>query len=656
MVFAMVAIALAPRPALSVDGTEEIPELQILKEENESISRGLAQERPISEAPSNVYVITDEDIRHSGATDIPTILRRIPGIDVMQTTSAEFNVSVRGNNQLPANKLLVMIDGRSVYEDAYGSVFWTTLPVTLPEIKRIEVLKGPASAVYGFNAFDGVINIITKSPDEIKGSTIQVGGGELGTIRASAIQAGVHDKFGYRLSVGHEQNQQWRNRDALGLRQSKVNAQTEYAVSSVSKVVLQSGFLSNNRYDGQIYETIAETTSGITSGYVNALYERPNFFIRAWWTYWRHEADETVFPTLTRNFRITDRGGDMFQLRERNTYNVDAQHTVEFGTAHRLTYGVNARYNHFQSNFVLGNSANEDRLGFYLQDEWRATSQITAIAGLRYDLHSQINPTYSPRVALLYAPVEDHTFRLSGSVAYRPPTIYESFIESRGTIFPAGCPPACGVAFRTTLLGSKLLQPEQIISYEAEYQGWYFKHRLRTRLTLFYNQVSELINLGIPSPTNSKGKADIHGAEAGVEFLLTKWLTGFANFSYQEVGQSNLTGTTPRGAPRYKANAGLRGELDNGLNGEAALHYVDSASYPVHPFFITAQSFPGGQPAPNPNVGSYVLINVRAGYMFWHDKAEVAVSAFNALNDKHRENPLGDVIGSRVMGWLTIKY
>ena len=130
MVFAMVAIALAPRPALSVDGTEEIPELQILKEENESISRGLAQERPISEAPSNVYVITDEDIRHSGATDIPTILRRIPGIDVMQTTSAEFNVSVRGNNQLPANKLLVMIDGRSVYEDAYGSVFWTTLPVT----------------------------------------------------------------------------------------------------------------------------------------------------------------------------------------------------------------------------------------------------------------------------------------------------------------------------------------------------------------------------------------------------------------------------------------------------------------------------------------------------------------------------------------------
>src|SRR5690606_25729948 len=103
------------------------------------------------QAASNVYVITDEDIRHSGATDIPTVLRRIPGMEVMQTTGADFNVSVRGDNQLTANKLLVMIDGRSIYVDAAGTVYWKNLPVTLPEIKRIEVLKGPAAAVYGFN-------------------------------------------------------------------------------------------------------------------------------------------------------------------------------------------------------------------------------------------------------------------------------------------------------------------------------------------------------------------------------------------------------------------------------------------------------------------------------------------------------------------------
>ena len=107
----------------------------------------------------------------------------------MQVTGADFNVSVRGDNQLSANKLLVMVDGRSIYIDVQGTLFWKLLPVTLPEIKRIEVLKGPASAIYGFNAFDGIINIITKSAEEMKGTTVQFGGGELGTISSAAIHA-----------------------------------------------------------------------------------------------------------------------------------------------------------------------------------------------------------------------------------------------------------------------------------------------------------------------------------------------------------------------------------------------------------------------------------------------------------------------------------
>jgi len=95
------------------------PELELIKEE-ETVSIASRYEQPISQAPSNVYVITDEDIRHSGATDIPTILRRVPGLDVMQTTGADFNVSARGNNQLGSNKMLVLVDGRSIYLDAQG--------------------------------------------------------------------------------------------------------------------------------------------------------------------------------------------------------------------------------------------------------------------------------------------------------------------------------------------------------------------------------------------------------------------------------------------------------------------------------------------------------------------------------------------------------
>ena len=130
-----------------------IPELELIKEE-ETVSISSRYEQPISQAPANVYVITDEDIRQSGATDIPTILRRIPGIEIMQMSGAGFNVSARGIKQPFANKILVFADGRSIYQDVQGVVFWKTIPGTLPEITPIKVLNGPASSIYDFNALN----------------------------------------------------------------------------------------------------------------------------------------------------------------------------------------------------------------------------------------------------------------------------------------------------------------------------------------------------------------------------------------------------------------------------------------------------------------------------------------------------------------------
>jgi iron complex outermembrane receptor protein len=257
----------------------------VLQEDRASIARGMypGKPQPISEAPSNVYVITDEDIRHSGAIDLPTILRRIPGIDVMQTTGADFNVAVRGDNQLRANKLLVLVDGRSIYLDTQGEVLWKNIPVTLPEIKRIEVLKGPAAALYGFNAFDGVINIVTKSAAEMKGVTLQFGGGEYGTISGAAIVAGVHNKLGYRLSYGHNQTNSWANRDSLAFRNNLFNGQLEYALPGDAKFTLQGGIVDSNRYNGPIVDTTAITQQPMQR-YASAVYDRPNFFIRAFWT------------------------------------------------------------------------------------------------------------------------------------------------------------------------------------------------------------------------------------------------------------------------------------------------------------------------------------------------------------------------------------
>jgi iron complex outermembrane recepter protein len=646
------SLAQAPLAHAPEEPSESI---ELMKEE-ESVSIAARHEQPISQAPQNVYVITDEDIRQSGAIDLPTVLRRVPGIEVMQMSGADFNVSARGDNQTRANKMLVLVDGRSVYLDVQGEVLWKMIPITLPEIKRIEVLKGPASALYGFNAFDGVINIITKSGEEMKGATVQFGGGEYGTIMSSAIYGGKQGKVGYRLSAGHEQNNQWDNRNSLAFRVNKFNGDISYDLPGDATLRLSGGLADSNRYNGPITDVVEiQQKPGI--GYANAVYERPNFFIRAWWTRYTQPQTVTTNPLIANSVRILDRTGTTnFQDLQANSSNIEAQHAIEIWSANRFTYGFNYRANQVSSNF-LNTDAREERLGIYIQDEWKATSTLTAVAGLRYDIDTFINPTFSPRFSLIYTPNPNHSFRATAAVAYRPPTIFETHNLSRGQI-----PITPAFSINTVLNGSNNLQPEKMISYDLGYQGWFLKHRLLARADLFFNHISQLIGRTSGSTTltffNSPGQADIYGGEAGVEFLATTWLTGFANYSYQEIGQS-FTGTFARGAPKHKANVGLRGEWQSGFSGEVAYHYYGAATYPVEPFFV-----PRIFPTATQRVGSYNLLNLRGAYRFWQQKAvagyrreaEVAVTAFSALNDKHQEHPLGEIIGSRVMGWLTLRF
>jgi iron complex outermembrane recepter protein len=244
------------------------------------------------------------------------------------------------------------------------------------------------------------------------------------------------------------------------------------------------------------------------------------------------------------------------------------------------------------------------------------------------------------------------------AVGYRPPTLRENYGDNFAIIT---LPPPLPSPPLTSLKGSGHLGPEKIISYELEYQGWYLQHRLRGRTALFYNHLSDLITFGASGIIQAGGVADIYGGEAGIEFLATKWLTGFGNFAYQEIGQT-LRGTSRRGGPRFKYNAGLRAQLENGLSGEITYHWVGAATYPLSSAFSMFSSL--GVVSPDEHVGNYHLLNLRGAYRFWQEaaaagyrrEAEVAVSVFNSLHDTHREHPLGDLIGSRVIGWLTVRY
>ena len=552
-----------PLPRLSASADHEVKqEMEYLKEEQ--VVTASAKLQPLSQAPSNVYVITAEDIRHSGATDLPTILRRVPGLSVMQLSGFEFSVSARGNNQGFANKLLLMVDGRSVYVDTQGVVDWLVLPVSFSEIKRIEVLKGPAAAIYGFNAFDGIVNIITKGPDEMKGTTIQVGAGEFGTVRSSAVHANRINQFGYRLSTGHDQNQQWRNRNALSYRSDRFNGLVEYHATDQLAIRLEGG-LQHVKPTDIVSSDVIHISSPYTNSYARASVEHPDFFVRAFWNQTNMSITNSTLLFLAPFITVTDTEGRSSGIPFlTNSYDLWSQYTHQIGSAHRLIGGINYRHNTLSGTEITGFSQ-EDRLGMYVQDAWTLWPSLTLNAGARMDLHSDIHPTYSPRVALVYEPIKNHTFRISSSIAYRSPTLVESnsAINTNTNIF--------GFAIQSLLQGSQNLEPERIVSYEAEYQGWYLDHRLRTRAAVFHNELKNLIGAVTVSPTsgtwaNSAGVADIEGAEIGIEVIATSWLRGFANYSYQHTNQS-ITDFQRRGGPSSTANGGIRTEWDNGING-----------------------------------------------------------------------------------------
>ena len=156
----------------SPDETEEAP---IEEEQIEVVVTASKHGQKITEAPAAVTVLTSDDIQASGAVSVADVFRRVPGLDFIQISARDYNINARGFNGALSRRLLVLVDGRSVYLDLMGFTLWDTLPVSLDEIERIEVVRGPGSALYGANASSGVVNIITKAPDALEGGVGSAG-------------------------------------------------------------------------------------------------------------------------------------------------------------------------------------------------------------------------------------------------------------------------------------------------------------------------------------------------------------------------------------------------------------------------------------------------------------------------------------------------
>src|ERR1700694_5253087 len=165
-------LAQSPGPDLSLMSIEDLMRIEIT-----SASR---KEQRAEDVAAAVFVITHDDIRRSGMTTLPDLLRLVPGVEVAQINSNKWAVSVRGFNALYANKLLVLVDGRSVYNRIFSGVLWDTEDLLLDDIDRIEVIRGPGAAMWGANAVNAVINIVTKATADTQGALVRVEGGGFG--------------------------------------------------------------------------------------------------------------------------------------------------------------------------------------------------------------------------------------------------------------------------------------------------------------------------------------------------------------------------------------------------------------------------------------------------------------------------------------------
>ena len=601
----------------------------------------------ITEAPAAIYVITEKDIKYSGAVTIPDVLRMVPGLDVMQITASDFVVNARGFNKEVSNKILVLVDGRTVYMDFYGIILWSSFPIIMEDIKRIEVIRGPGSALYGANAFSGVINIITKSPKEYNGTTISIKGGDINTYVTSVIHAGNINKIRYKATFGLDRTNHWNNNDIPSRDAKKIKAVLEYDIDDNTLLSLEGGNCFN---DSETFTGIGRLYSDQMISHVRLNYNKPDFFCRAFVT--RVRADILNELIMTNRYIMT------------YTSDIEAQINLNLGLKNSLIAGGNVRYIDFRSDMITYNTK-QSLYSCYIQNEYKPLKKLTFTAGARYDTHPLVANQITPRASIVFSPIKDRYVRFSYGTAFRNPSFIETYLSENSDLtsyIASLMPPALSGLPANFLVmrsrGNKNLKPEKITSYEFGYQT-YITSWLRGNIDLFYNELQDFIsfntisyqdvsakleqNFGInPGPitpvpelkmfTNA-GKAKAFGGELGAELLIGDWFKGAVNYSHQKLRWleddpytfDNETNQRVISSPLHKVNTNVRIILKNGFSANIMTHYVTSTT--------KKQNWAYGK------VSDYLLTNLRLGYRFNNGKTEFSISIFNWLNQKHFEYP-----------------
>ncbi|MBT3220437.1 MAG: TonB-dependent receptor, partial [Proteobacteria bacterium] len=632
------------------------------------------------DSPSTTTVLTADDIRLSGVTNLPDLLRRVVGVDVMSLAAAHTDVSIRGFNRELNNKVLVLIDGRSTYWDFIGSSFWTGFPVSLEEIERIEVIRGPGSAVYGANAVTGVINIITKTPGENAGTKVRLDAGIPGVMRGNIVSTGRSGPTSYRFSGGFERHARW----------SK-----DYDLDEDSPLVPfaenQDQAMQVIHAMGRLDRTFGEKGFGsISAGYSTGSFEFYNIGALGNYgiDYTSHfvRGDIAYGPVHLRSFWNSDAGniGTWLEAKDaartldgevdNDAVDVEVEVPAEFSTGpidHRFNIGVGYRYKHIRFTYLEGgfdNIFNEHHLKAFVNEE-AGIGIFKVVGSLRVDRHpliANIGRTISPRGALIVRVAPNTAVRVTGGTAYRAPNSVESYMDFN-------LPSSSDGAYIQDIGDDVNLLPERIGTIEAGVHDESTAYHTAD-LALYLNHVSDLITLDSVSPElgffdanengfkagqtgwiNSDPKYTGYGVEAEVETFPIDGLDIYGNLNVMSVSENTDDGTTrDTQNSLVKVNIGAMYRTPFWTDVTFDVHYVGPQTWRLREFDVD------GQLQLNPqDVPARVLLSARIAVRpIPDDKFEIAATFWNitAFKHRHQEHPKGQLVGPRAFGTLTYEF
>jgi iron complex outermembrane recepter protein len=541
----------------------------------------------LTKAPAAIYVITGEDLRRGGFSSVPDALRMVPGLYVVQQSAHVWLVSARGFSNAFNDKMLVLIDGRLVYSPTFGGVYWDVQDPPLEDIDRIEVIRGPGGTLWGANAVNGVINIITKKAGKTQGPQVTTSAGANEGYAGRARYGGSAGKgFAYRV---YGTSNYW-------LPTANAAGANNYDAWTISQGGMRLDWNATDKdtvtFDGEGYlgrvrdaATVFNPTSAPTSLPIVTVVKGGHILGRWKHTYGERSSTEVLgFCDWTERVAAIDTG-------YRSTCDVELQHDYAFSARQTLTMGggilttADTWPDSFTISFVPASQRDTTYSGFIQYDIFLVPDKLRVIAGSKFEHNDYTGLEYQPQIRAVWTPNASNTLWAAYSRAVRTPAEIEEGLRDREFEISETPPTFIFVE------GHPGMESEILHAAELGYR-YEWKPKFSADAAIYYNSYSRLLGLsapgaGIVNPSPlyvdlpvslyNAGGGQTHGLELSLNYApVRRWTVSAAITELRGTSVASTGFPAVAANPEHEVNVQSRFDLTRYLNFDAAYYYYDA--------------------------------------------------------------------------------